>query len=81
MAEAGGPSLLDLAPPSGHGDVFHMITGNLRLQDLQVSFLQPAPQTNSRPDCSIACAGLAPVLQAPAYCYHRFTSEDLEVGR
>ena len=41
-AEAGPSLLLDLAPPSGHGDVFDLILGRLMLQDLQVSSLQPA---------------------------------------
>ena len=38
-------SLLDLAPPSGHGDVFELILCRLRLQDLQVSSLQPVARS------------------------------------
>ena len=40
MATEAGLSLLDLAPVSGHGDVFCLILSRLRLQDLQVSCLQ-----------------------------------------
>ena len=38
MAGVARLSLLDLAPPSGHGDIFNLVLGRLRLQDLQVSY-------------------------------------------
>ena len=44
MATATSTSFLDLVPRSEHADIFDLITGRLRLQDLQVTCLKGKAQ-------------------------------------
>ena len=79
---ATGASLLDLVPPSGHGHLFDLILGRLRLQDFQVGCLMPVAHARERAvRWTFLRAGPAPLLQATARCSCRRTSEVLEVRR
>ena len=81
MAADTGSGLLDLVPPSGHGGIFALVLGRLRLQDLQASPLWPALQATRQSLQYCLRAGPPSVLQAAAPCYCWGSAEDLEVCR
>ena len=55
--DLGMASLLDLTPPSGHGDLFHLILGRLRLQDLQVTRCGAASDSSAAADTEVSSVG------------------------